>query len=148
MIPPQKQQVLYGDFTPVLALRKDLSQHFIFSAAIKLLSDQGVTVAIGEFKELMDRVSAGSGYSFVDLAADKAGVNFADYLTDPDTASLAQSRLAQSVNEALFFPTIEHLPEGLNTDAFIQTFTAVDSPEYKAMIADIKARLKQLPLYQ
>ena len=148
VIPPQKQQVLYGDFTPALALRKDLSQHFIYSAAIKLLSNQGVTVAIGEFKELMDRVSAGSGYSFVDLAADKAGVYFADYLTDPETAFLAQSRLAQSVNEALFFPTIEHLPEGLNTDAFIQTFTAVDSPEYQAMITDITARLKQLPLYQ
>ena len=145
--PPMKQ-VLYGDFIPTLALRKDLSQHFIFSAAIKLLSDQGVTVAIGEFKELMDRVSTGSGYSFVDLAADKAGVAFADYLTHPETAVLAQNRLAQSANEPLFFPPIENLPEGLNTDAFIQAFTAVDSPEYQAMIADIKARLTQLPLYK
>ena len=147
VIPPQKQQILSGKFIPTLASRRDLSQHFIFSAAIKLLSDQGATVAIGEFKELMDRVSTGSGYSFVDLAADKAGVVFADYLTHPDTASVAQHRLAQSASEAIFFPMIEHLPEGLNTDAFAQTFTAVDSPEYQAMIDNIQARLKELSLY-
>jgi hypothetical protein len=40
---------------PVLANRTDLNQHFIFSAAIKILSEQGISAAIGEFKELMDR---------------------------------------------------------------------------------------------
>ena len=133
---------------PKLANRNDLSQHFIFSAAIKLLSDQGVTVAIGEFKELMDRVVSGSGYSFVDLAADKAGVKFADYLTDPDTAKSAQSRLSIASNEDLLFPDIKDLPEGLKTDAFKQTFKTVDSPEYQQMITEIKGRLAGLPLYQ
>lgn len=145
---PLSKDVLYGDFMPKLAQRTDLSQHFIFSAAIKLLSDQGVTVAIGEFKELMDRVVSGSGYSFVDLAADKAGVLFASYLTDPDTAQESQNQLSLAGDEAIFFPDISNLPEGLKTDAFKQTFKTVDSPEYEAMIADIKARLADLPLYQ
>lgn len=148
LTPPLARDVLYGDFMPKLANRNDLSQHFIFSAAIKLLSDQGVTVAIGEFKELMDRVVSGSGYSFVDLAADKAGVKFADYLTDLDTAKSAQSRLSIASNEDLFFPEIKDLPEGLKTDAFKQTFKTVDSPEYQQMITEIKGRLAGLPLYQ
>jgi hypothetical protein len=148
LAPPVGKDVLYGDFMPKLAKRTDLSQHFIFSAAIKLLSDQGVTVAIGEFKELMDRVVSGSGYSFVDLAADKAGVKFADYLADPDTAKAAQSRLAIASDEALFFPVIKDLPEGLKTDAFRQTFKTVDSPEYQAMIAEIKGRIAGLGLYR
>ena len=147
MTAPAVKHVLYGDFMPVMAHRKDLSQHFIYSAAIKLLSDQGVTVAIGEFKELMDRVDTGSGYSFVDLAADKAGLAFADYLTDPQTAALGQARLAVANNEALFFPSIAALPEGLNTDEFTQAFSAVDSPAYQAVIADIKQRIAALPLY-
>lgn len=148
LTPPLAKDVLYGNFMPKLAKRTDLSQHFIFSAAIKLLSDQGVTVAIGEFKELMDRVVSGSGYSFVDLAADKAGVKFADYLTDPDTAKAAQSNLSIASNEAVFFPQVKDLPEGLKTDAFKQTFKTVDSPEYRAMIDEIKGRVARLPLYQ
>lgn len=148
LAPPLAKDVLYGDFMPKLAKRTDLSQHFIFSAAIKLLSDQGVTVAIGEFKELMDRVVSGSGYSFVDLAADKAGVKFADYLTDPDTAKAGQSNLSIASNESVFFPQVMDLPEGLKTDAFKQTFKTVDSPEYQAMIDEIKGRVARLPLYQ
>jgi hypothetical protein len=96
----------------------------------------------------MVRVVSGSGYSFVDLAADKAGVKFADYLADPDTAKAAQSRLAIASDEALFFPVIKDLPEGLKTDAFRQTFKTVDSPEYQAMIAEIKGRIAGLGLYR
>ena len=107
-----------------------------------------MTVAIGEFKELMERVVSGSGYSFVDLAADKAGVKFADYLTDPDTAKAGQSNLSIASNESVFFPQVMDLPEGLKTDAFKQTFKTVDSPEYQAMIDEIKGRVARLPLYQ
>ncbi len=48
-------RIVKGGLKPVLANRKDLSLHFIFSAAIKLLSEQGISVAVGEFKELMDK---------------------------------------------------------------------------------------------
>jgi hypothetical protein len=38
----------------VLANRNDLRLHFIFSAALKIISDSGVSFAIGEFKEFLD----------------------------------------------------------------------------------------------
>jgi hypothetical protein len=57
--------------------RQDLRLHFIVSAGIKVISDSGVSFAAGEFKELLDALSEGSGFSFADLAADRAGTHFA-----------------------------------------------------------------------
>ncbi|WP_026376340.1 hypothetical protein [Aestuariibacter salexigens] len=132
---------------PVLAGRQDLSLHFLYSLAIKLLSEQGISVAIGEFKELMDRSPSGSGYSFVDMAADLAGVELALVATDPVTAPLVQERLALGQSEVVFFPDINGLPEGLDKQGFAERFGAVDSPEYRAMMEDIRQRILRLPLY-
>ena len=130
-----------------LAMRKDLSQHYIISAGLKLLSEKGLTAAIGEFKELMDRVLGGSGYSFVDLAADMAGVRLAQMAIDPNHAARLQQRLADIEGEAMFFPPIDGLPEGLSKSEFSQRYGNVNSPEYLAMIEQIELRLDQLPLF-
>jgi hypothetical protein len=133
---------------PILKLRVDLNQHFIFSAAIKILSEQGLSIAIGEFKELMDRSHDGSGYSFVDLAADFAGVQFAVVATDPSSASSVQNILAGNTDEDLFFPNIKGLPEGLSKNEFSQRFTQVDSPEYLKMVRSINQKIAALPIHQ
>jgi hypothetical protein len=133
---------------PTLKKRGDLSQHFIFSAAIKVLSEQGLTAAIGEFKELMDRGAGGSGYSFVDLTADHAGVKFALIATDKKTAFSLQKLLAKSVSESTFFPNIEGLPENLNKTSFTQQFKQVDSPQYKKLLNEIDQRITSLPMSQ
>jgi len=132
---------------PVLANRRDLNQHFIFSAAIKILSEQGISAAIGEFKELMDRGQGGSGYSFVDLAADFAGIAFAQRATDPQYARQLQYVLANNTQESAFFPEIGALPEGLSKAAFGQYFGQVDSLAYKQLVRKIKLRIGQLPIY-
>ncbi|GGD48337.1 hypothetical protein [Lacimicrobium alkaliphilum] len=132
----------------VLAGRQDLQLHFIYSAAIKLLSDQGISIAVGEFKELMDRGEGGSGYSFVDLAADMAGVRLARAALEPDRARLVQQRLARAQDSRVYFPAVLDLPEGMDKDEFSRRFQAVDSPAYQQQVDKIKARLKALPLYQ
>lgn len=132
----------------VLAGRHDLHLHFIYSAAIKLLSDQGISIAVGEFKELMDRGEGGSGYSFVDLAADMAGVRLAKAALEPDRARLIQQRLASAKDPSMYFPAVLDLPEGMDKDEFSRRFQAVDSPAYQQQVDRIKARLAMLPLYQ
>ena len=132
----------------MLAGRLDLNLHFIFSAAFKILSEQGLSFAIGEFKELMDRGNGGSGYSFIDLSADFAGVKLADLASQADTAGYVQQRLAANQAESVFFPSITGLPEGLSKQQFTQQFGGVDSPEYAAMVAEIHRRVDALPLYQ
>jgi hypothetical protein len=132
---------------PVLAKRRDLNQHFIFSAAIKILSEQGISAAIGEFKELMDRGQGGSGYSFVDLAADFAGIAFAQRASDPLYARQLQAVLANNSEESAFFPPIVGLPEGLNKVAFSQRFGQVDSPEYNKLVGQINQSISQLAIH-
>lgn len=131
-----------------LAQRRDLSLHFLYSAAIKLLSEQGISIAIGEFKELMDRAKKGSGFSFVDLAADMTGIRFAELATSPATAENFQQMMAGLGNEALFFPSVDGLPEGFDKQAFKQRYQQVDSQAYKAELEEIQKRIDQLALYQ
>ena len=144
---PVAGQVALPKRKPLLAQRQDLSLHFIYSAAIKLLSEQGMSAAIGEFKELMDRGNGGSGFSFVDLAADLAGVEFAKSATNELKARQFQYTLAGNTLESTFFPDISALPEGLSKSAFNQQFKQVDSPEYKAMLTNIRQRIASLPIH-
>ena len=131
---------------PVLANRQDLSLHFIFSAAIKLLSEQGISVAVGEFKELMDRGKGGSGYSFIDLTADMAGANFAALAVDPRTAEKIQDIMSSEANEMLFFPSIEGFDEGMNKSKFRQKYTNIESKEYLKVVEEIEKRMGELPI--
>lgn len=128
--------------------RRDLALHFLFSASIELLSAKSVSIAVGEFKELMDRAEDGTGYSFVDLAADKAGIAFAIYATEPNSAEGLQTLLAQKADESLYFPSVDDLPEGLKMNRFAEQFKNVDSPEYQAEFELIIKRINELPISQ
>lgn len=130
----------------LLAGRADLSQHFVISAGLKILSEQGISTAIGEFKELMDRVLGGSGYSFVDLAADLTGIAIAEAALRPESADRVQRLLAQNADEAFFFPRVDDLPEGLDKQRFTQQYGGVDSDAYRAQVSDIEQRVSRLPL--
>ena len=86
-----------------LADRKDFSQHFIISAALAMEGGNLISNAIGLMKEVDDS-RGGSGFSFTDLGADKAGTRFGQQLTDSTSASQIQQRLAQSIREQDFMP--------------------------------------------
>ncbi|MDU0353575.1 hypothetical protein RS130_06195 [Paraglaciecola aquimarina] len=146
-VQPVKGQIAVPSAIPMLGFRNDLNQHFIFSAAIKIISEQGLSIAIGEFKELMDRGEGGSGYSFIDLAADVAGVEFAISATDPNTALKLQEVLAGQTTESNFFPSLKGLPEGLNKTEFTEQFSEVDSPAYSQMVTEINRRVSSLPIH-
>jgi hypothetical protein len=133
---------------PMLLDRKDLSLHFIFSAAIKLLSQKGISIAVGEFKELMDRGKGGSGYSFVDLAADLAGSHFAELAVDPLRAQNLQKIIASTANESLFMVSISDLDEGLSKAEFADQYGMVDSLAYKKVVTEINRRINALPISQ
>lgn len=132
----------------VLAQRNDLAQHFVISAALQVLSQQNMTMAIGEFKELMDRSMGGSGYSFVDLTADMAGMAFAKAASSSQTALKVQNILAGNASERQILPYIGGLPEGLSKREFSSRYGEVDSPAYRKQVREIQSRLEALPLYQ
>jgi hypothetical protein len=147
-VQPIKGEVAMPLYRPLLVDRTDLTQHFLLSAAIQILSQRDVSMAIGEFKELMDRAIGGSGYSFVDLAADMAGIKLATGLNDPKLAAILVERLIANNSENGFFPDINGLQEGIGKQQFVQRFGVVDSPAYKKQVAEIERRLSVVPVYQ
>ncbi len=130
-----------------LAGRKDFSQHFIISAALSMEGGNLVSNAIGLMKEVDDS-RGGSGFSFTDLGADKAGTRFGQQLTASPSASTLQRRLARSIREQDLMPEVGDLPEGLSEREFVQRFGGVDSPRYNQLVATIDRRVAGLSLYQ
>ena len=139
--PPHHRTLLQG--------RIDLRQHFVVSAALQVLADAGASHAIGEFKELLDSRQGGSGFSFADLAADRAGTLFAVQASrDPHQAQAFLQRLEQPLRETDLMIAIDQLPEGLSEQQFAQRYQDFDDSAYKEMLLSIDNQLKSLRLYK
>lgn len=133
-----------------LARRPDLQQHFVYSASLHVLGNQRLSSAVGEAKELLDSLNGGSGFSFVDLLADRAGIRFARIAAaSPQSARAVQQFFTQQDRtEQELFPNKSRLPEGLPQAMFEQQYQSIDSAVYQQMVAEIDRRLNALPLYQ
>lgn len=128
--------------------RGDFAQHFGLSAFIAIMGGKGVSDLAGLYKEMRD-TSGGSGFSFNDLAADKAGSRLGEVATrSPESARRVQERLAGSNDERLFFPTVKDLPEFMNQSQFERRFGGVGHPAYVEQVKAIEARVAALPLYR
>ena len=146
-IQPRANKALKPRAPAILKQRNDLARHFIISAALQLLSEEGMSLAIGEFKELMDRGEGGTGYSFVDLAADMAGAEFAKTATHPQYASKVQNDIARIQSDSDIMPDITGLPEGLTKQVFTERYGQVDSEAYISEVREIQRRITSIPLY-
>ena len=99
--------------------RGDLPQHFWVSAALTVLSDEKRALTVGITKEMRDSTSGGSGFSIVDMVANKAGIGFAVLATqNAESARAMRMRLKQGCTNDTFVPSIHDLPEGLSGDVF------------------------------
>lgn len=128
-----------------LAGRDDFPKHFMVSAALAAFADTVLADAIGLEKELEDS-RGGSGFSFNDIAADRAGTVFGARASAPDTARALQTRIAVGVSESDIFPSTADLPEFMSEREFIARFGSVGAPAYRRMMDDIEARVAALPV--
>jgi hypothetical protein len=126
--------------------REDWSKHFTVSAALAILAHPLISDAAGLMKEQLDALTQGSGFSFGDLAADRAGVRFAAAATHSDAAAeTMQSRLRHGFAPADYFPPAADLPEDLTEEEFRRRYGRVGSPLYRQMLAAIEVRLDSCP---
>ena len=126
-----------------LAGRLDTAQHFLISAALAAERGGPLADAIGLYKEVSDS-RGGSGFSFNDLAADRAGSRLG--LQAVRQPQQLQARLAAGVTEAELLPDIRDLPESLSEAEFKRRYGGVDAPAYRRLMANIEGRLDRLPL--
>ncbi len=121
--------------------REDLAKHFFVSAIVAAQADRTLADAVGVTKELDDS-RGGSGFSFADLAADRAGTQFGERAVNDGDALL--ERLTGGVQDSDIMPGIDGLPESLTALEFEAQFGGVGQPRYNAMLAVIEARVTQL----
>jgi hypothetical protein len=128
--------------------RPDLAQHFLVSAAITAIADSEVADMVGLSKEVDDS-QGGSGFSFADLTADRAGVRFAELATgNPRQAQLLQQQMSGAVREADFMPQVARLPEGIMEEDFQQRYQDTDSDAYRMVNEEIERRIAACRIYQ
>lgn len=126
--------------------RVDTAQHFLASAALGLWGSGEFSNILGLAKELND-THGGSGFSFIDLAADRSGVIFARTTTASEaSARLAQHVLSQGSDESVFMADIRDLPEHLDSSDFDQQFKSARSEEFTAMERLIDQRVAALAI--
>ncbi|WP_374437981.1 hypothetical protein [Inhella sp.] len=129
-----------------LAGREDMAQHFLISAWLAAQGAGQMGDALGLAKELSDTQRGGSGFSFNDLAADRAGERIGRLGSGRPLELLRL--LAQQPPETAFFPKVADLPEFLSRQRLQQEFGGVDGPGYRALMTEIERRIDALAVHR
>lgn len=145
LIPEARQWPRPHPITLTLRGREDLAQHFTVSAALAAWAGEPLANTIGLDKEVSDS-RGGSGFSFVDLAADRSGTRLGELaVRDPERLAAAVSA---GLRDASLLPPIDGLPESMMADEFQRRFGGVDAPAYKRMADEVERRVAALALFR
>lgn len=129
-----------------LAGRIDTRRHFITAAAIKAASTIRISFTIGEYKELVDTITGAGGFDFTDIVANASGIRFAETFmaAGRDEWPMLRDRLDEEADVLAGFDAIPGL---MPRPEFERRFGDVESPQYRAMIAEIEGRIDALALH-
>lgn len=126
--------------------RDDLAKHFLLSATIAAYADTLLADAVGLYKEIEDARS-GSGFSFDDLAADRAGTRFGHRAVAANGEARAlQQRVGGGLRDADLMPPWRDLPASLPERVFRKRFGGIDTPAYQQLVEEIDSRVASLPV--
>jgi hypothetical protein len=125
--------------------RDDFPQHFMISAAIAAEAGSPLADAIGVYKEIDDS-RGGSGFSFDDIAADRAGTRFG--MLAVKAPHKLQTALVAGVKERDFMPDVSGLPSFMQEAEFKRRFGDIGTSAYNKVMADIEARIDAVALFR
>ncbi|MDP1649780.1 MAG: hypothetical protein Q8M01_16485 [Rubrivivax sp.] len=129
----------------LLAGRDDFPRHFLVSAALVVETTGALALAIGLAKEVADARS-GSGFSFNDMAANRAGTRFGELALH--APARLQALLAPGVTDDDLMPAWADLPEFLPEAEFVRRYGGVGAAPYEAVMAEIERRVDALRLFR
>jgi hypothetical protein len=129
---------------PTILGRRDLSRHFFGSALLATITNAETAKLAGMTKELTD-ADATSGFSFVDLAVDRAGVRFARSLMEK---RVTLGTLTLSFKVSAFVPDTKGLPEKLTAKQLAAQFGGKNDPRFAKQLKLIDDRILALPGYR
>ena len=127
--------------------RNDLAKHWSVAGALTAAFGSDASLSLGMWKEIHDSGAGGSGFSLVDLAADRSGTFCAQRGAAAGTARALRDWLA-AADETDLLPlgALAHA-EGMTESEFRARFTDTDSQAYEAAVQRIDASLAVLVLF-
>ena len=132
--------------TVLLAGRDDFSKHFATLAALAANAGAALADVIGLYKEVRDS-RGGSGFSFNDIAADRAGTRLVELAVgNRESALNIQRMVTAGVSDKDLMPPFADLPEFMPEAEFKRRYGGIGAPAYKAMMDEIERRIAALPL--
>jgi len=148
LIPFDISPATQRQYSASLYRRTDMAKHFMVSAVLAATGAESLADFIGQEKELTDS-KQGSGFSFIDLAGDRAGIQFGKTaVASASQARQLQKRMAFIKDYTAFMPEVRDLPEKMSNRVFKQRFESVYSVKYQAMLKKIDNRIARLSIYQ
>lgn len=130
--------------SPTMRGRPDLTRHFAVSCALTVLIGPQPAETAGIGKELID-ARGRSGFSFVDLSADLAGVTFATHIRD---AKIPLDALAGSFVVKDFLPEGTGLEEGIIREDFFRRYGSAQDQRFLRQTAAIRNQILALRGYR
>ncbi len=128
---------------PTMRSRSDLAKHFFVSAHTTVVLGSKPARGVGFAKELLD-AQHGTGFSFADMAANRAGVVFAEQLLK---GKISLDEIAQSFSTEAYLPPIADLIEGLSADELHEKYGDEGNAALEAELTRIERRIRELPVY-
>jgi hypothetical protein len=125
--------------------RDDLAKHFLVSAVLSATAGTPLAYVAGIYKEIDDS-EGGSGFSFSDIAADRAGTLFGQLAVANATA--LQNHVSERLDEADLMPDVSGLADNMPEAEFTRRFEGVGKPAYEHVIQDIDRRIAACRLYR
>ena len=129
--------------------RFDLAKHWSLSAALEVTAGAKIGQAMGEWKELSDTVykqseyamDVPSGFSFVDLAADRSGLLTARAASDAVRARSMAAKLSTIEQHEILPASLMNLEEGMSDQVFVATYGTIKDPRFISRIQQIDEEL-------
>ncbi len=127
----------------LLSGRDDFSKHYLVSAMLSAYSGTPLADAVGLYKEIEDS-KGGSGFSFNDIAADRAGTRMGELAISNELRAKKIQQLMVTATESDIMPNIVDLPEFMPEIEFKRRFGGTQGKEYRQMMENIEQRVAAL----
>lgn len=128
--------------------RTDMAKHFVASAVLAATGAGTLADILGQEKELID-AKQGSGFSFIDLAGDKAGLRFGLTAVESEAQARKLQKIMANIKDyTAFMPEVRDLPENMNDITFKKIYRSIYSSKYQRMLKRIDLRISELAIYQ
>jgi hypothetical protein len=137
------QRTLLRHRVPI-AGQYDLPSHYCVSASLAVQYGQDYALSAGIAKEIADSLPGGTGFSFVDLAINQAGIRWGTLATESTQSAREMQFRLMDPNQGIedIVPDISGLPEDISAEEFENDYGGLGGKKSREIFAEINRRIE------